>query len=108
MGRTLGWHFYTRMVQLKFLKDCLKINKYLKLDEEKIKKLQSVVDNLFSSLEDHICENEDGKYIISSFSKDGKITKYEDAANMLAYCHIDYDQEILDKLPLRIYFTYYK
>ena len=27
-----GWHFYTRMVQLKFLKNCLKLNKYLKLD----------------------------------------------------------------------------
>ena len=54
---------------------------------------------IYLPLEDHICENEDGKYIISSFSKDGKITKYEDAANMLAYSHIDYDQEILDKYP---------
>ena len=26
-----GWHFYTRMVQLKFLKDTITINKYLKL-----------------------------------------------------------------------------
>ena len=26
-----GWHFYTRMVQLKFLKDIISINKYLKL-----------------------------------------------------------------------------
>ena len=56
--------------------------------------------NLFVSLEDHICENENGKFIISSFDENGQITKYEDAANMLAYCHIDYDQEILEKIPL--------
>ena len=29
-----------------------------------------------------------------------KIIKYEDAANILAYCHIDYDKKILEHIPL--------
>ena len=95
-----GWHFYTRMVQLKFLKDSLKLNKYLKLDGGTFAKVEKVVNQLFVSLEDHICENENGKFIISSFDENGKTTKYEDAANLLAYCHVDYDEEILEKLPL--------
>ena len=94
-----GWHFYTRMVQVKFLKDCLKLNKYLKLEEEKKLQLKNVVDALFVSLEDHICGNKDGKYIISSFNKNGNIIKYEDSENILAYCHIDYDIEIIEKIP---------
>ena len=95
-----GWHFYTRMVQLKFLKDAITVNKYLKLDETLLEKVNGVVDNLYLSLEDHISENDEGKFIISSFDQDGKITKYEDAANLLAYCHIDYDKEIIERFPL--------
>ena len=95
-----GWHFYTRMVQVKFLKDAITINKYLKLNEKLFTKIKSVVENLYHSLEDHISENSEGKYIISSFDQSGKITKYEDSANLLAYCHIDYDKEIVQKFPL--------
>ena len=40
--------------------------------------------------------------IISSFDKDGKITKYEDAANILAYTHISYDKDILKGFPLEL------
>ena len=36
-----GWHFYTRMVQLKFLKDCLKLNNNFKLDGETFAKVGS-------------------------------------------------------------------
>tara|TARA_Y100000996_G_scaffold229300_1_gene180430 strand:- start:2750 stop:3913 length:1164 start_codon:yes stop_codon:yes gene_type:complete len=96
----LGWHFYTRIVQLKFLKDSIMVNKYLKLDQKLITKIEGVINQLFSSLDDHICENEDGKYIISSFDESGKVIKYEDAANLLAYCHIDYDKDIIEKYPL--------
>ena len=95
-----GWHFYTRMVQLKFLKDIISINKYLKLERKLMSTITEVVKHLYHSLEDHISENSEGKYIISSFDKDGKITKYEDSANLLAYCHIDYDKEIVQKFPL--------
>ncbi len=95
-----GWHFYTRMVQLKFLKDIISINKYLKLERKLMSTITAVVKHLYHSLEDHISENDKGKYIISSFDQSGKIIKYEDSANLLAYCHIDYDEEIVGKIPL--------
>ena len=95
-----GWHFYTRMVQLKFLKDTIHVSQYLKLEEKLLKKIKLAIENLYLSLEDHISENDEGKYIISSFDTDGGITKYEDAANLLAYCHIDYDKEITERFPL--------
>tara|TARA_B100000214_G_scaffold186021_1_gene134093 strand:- start:21 stop:1184 length:1164 start_codon:yes stop_codon:yes gene_type:complete len=95
-----GWHFYTRMVQLKFLKDIISINKYLKLERKLMSTITEVVKHLYHSLDDHISENDKGKYIISSFDQSGKIIKYEDSANLLAYCHIDYDTEIIEKFPL--------
>ena len=95
MGREKGWHFYTRMVQLKFLKDFINVNKFIKLEDDILSSVQNVIEQLYISLKDHVCENENGKYIISSFDKDGKITKYEDSANLLAYCHIDFDKDII-------------
>ena len=49
-----------------------------------------VFDDLINGLKDHICD----KHIISSFDENGTIIKYEDAANILAYCHIDYDKKM--------------
>ena len=96
----LGWHFYTRMVQLKFLKDSSKELKILNIDENTSSKINMAIDQLINDINDHISKNEDGYYIISSFNKDGKIIKYEDSANLLAYCHIDYDKDILEHFPL--------
>ncbi len=90
----LGWHFYTRIVQLKFLKDSLKFKKLLKNID--IDKLQNIYNKLSADIKDHI----NGSSIISSFDKNGNIIKYEDAANILAYCHINYDEEILNIVPL--------
>ena len=90
----LGWHFYTRIVQLKFLKDSLKFKKLLKNID--IDKLQNIYNKLSVDIKDHI----NGSSIISSFDKNGNIIKYEDAANILAYCHINYDEEILNIVPL--------
>ena len=95
-----GWHFYTRMVQLKFLKDVINVNKFIKLEDDILSSVQNVIEQLYISLKDHVCENENGKYIISYFDKDGKITKYEDSANLLAYCHIDFDKDIIKTIPL--------
>ena len=85
-----GWHFYTRLVQLKFLKDCIKnyeyLNKSFDLDEVK-----EVYSKLLESTKHHL----NGESIISSFDTDGNITKYEDAANILAFSHINYDEELL-------------
>ena len=88
-----GWHFYTRMVQAKFIRDSITYHKLLDIEYDK---LNDVFRALISSLKDHICDN----HIISSFNNDGTIIKYVDAANILAYCHIDYDKKILEHIPL--------
>ena len=59
-----GWHFYTRIVQLKFLKDCIKnyeyLNKSFNLDNVK-----DVYSKLLESTKDHL----NGESIISSLMK---------------------------------------
>ena len=90
-----GWHFYTRMVQLKFLKDSLRYKRlFNKLINFQL--IEECCQKLGESLKDHICDN----HIISSFNSSGSISKYHDAANILAYCHIDYDKDILKIVPL--------
>ena len=90
-----GWHFYTRLVQLKFLKDCIKnyeyLNKSFNLEEAK-----KVYLKLLESTKHHL----NGESIISSFDEDGKIIKYEDSANILAFSHINYDEELLQTFKL--------
>jgi len=90
-----GWHFYTRMVQLKFLKESINNIQLLNLDKVLI---NNIYNTLLRNTKDHI----NGSSIISSFDKDGKITKYEDAANILAYTHISYDKDILKEFPLEL------
>lgn len=92
----IGWHFYTRMVQLKFIKDCITEFKVLMFDDNLKKRIMDVYNELKDNIKNHI--NSDT--IISSFNVDGDIIKYEDAANILAFCHIDYDVEILKVIPL--------
>ena len=91
-----GWHFYTRMVQLKFLKEsirhfCFISNHFLELD------IQHTYNELLLNLQDH----KNGSTIISSFDIHGNISKYDDAANILAYCHISFDKDILKSFPLK-------
>ena len=90
-----GWHFYTRMVQAKFLKEALRFKKLFG-DEMDTELVTNAYQGLLSDLKDHI----NGETIISSFDEKGKIIKYEDAANLLAFCHINYDEEILKTVPL--------
>ena len=90
-----GWHFYTRMVQAKFLKEALRFKKLFG-DEMDTELVTNAYQGLLSDLNDHI----NGETIISSFDEKGKIIKYEDAANLLAFCHINYDEEILKTVPL--------
>jgi glucoamylase len=85
-----GWHFYTRIVQLKFLKDCIKNYEYLNKSFD-LENIKDVYSKLLESTKDHL----NGESIISSFDEDGKIIKYEDSANILAFSHIDYDKDIL-------------
>ena len=83
------------MVQLKFLKDALKHKKIIKNHCDYVGILDAY-EKLSSTIKDHICDN----HIISSFDKDGNVIKYHDAANLLAYTHIDYDKDILQIVPL--------
>ncbi len=68
-----GWHFYTRTVQLKFLKDSIKYHKHFQ-ESIDINDIKQCFTQLSSDIQDHICEN----YIISSFDANGTITKYHD------------------------------
>ena len=90
-----GWHWYTRMVQLKFLKDVLKNKNYFEIN---IDLLEKGINDLCNGLKDHI----NGEFIISSFNEEGSIAKYEDSANLLAYCHIEYDPDILKLFPMNL------
>ena len=90
-----GWHFYTRIVQLKFLKDCIKNYEYLNKSFD-LDNIKDVYSKLLESTKDHL----NGESIISSFDEDGKIIKYEDSANILAFSHIDYDKDILETFKL--------
>ena len=90
-----GRHFYTRMVQLKFLKDCIKNYDYLNKSFD-LENVKDVYSKLLESTKDHL----NGESIISSFDENGKIIKYEDSANILAFTHIDYDEEILKTFKL--------
>lgn len=92
-----GWHFYTRMVQLKFLKDSIKY--FSNTDCDNLNKIKDVFNKLKNSINDHIDEN---NTIISSFDSEGNIIKYDDAANLLAYCHINYDNELLKDFPIEL------
>ena len=90
-----GWHFYTRTVQLKFFKDSIKYYKHLQHSID-INDINDCFRQLSSDIQDHICDT----HIISSFDDSGTITKHHDAANILAFCHIDYDEDILKIVPL--------
>jgi len=87
-----GWHFYTRMVQLKCLKDYMSMNIKL-LDFEISDKYNQLLDNL----KHHISENG----IISSFDEHGNISKFDDASILLAYSHVSFDGEILSEIPIK-------
>ena len=92
-----GWHWYTRMVQCKFLKECITHYTYISHSINK-KTLLDTYQILSDNLLDHI----NGESIISSFNTEGSIVRYEDAANILAYCHIDFDKDIMKKFPLKL------
>ena len=90
-----GWHFYTRMVQAKFLKEAFRYKKLFQTHCD-IEMIHNTYQRLLNDLKDHI----NADTIISSFDENGDIIKYEDAANLLAFCHINYDEEILQTIRL--------
>ena len=90
-----GWHFYTRMIQVKFIKDTITNYYLIKHHDISLETLQSTYDKLLKSLKDHLTDDS----IISSFNQEGDIIKYDDSSILLAFSHISYDKEILKTVP---------
>ena len=93
----VGWHFYTRLVQAKFMKTYLE---HSNINNNKTfnKNINEIYKNFLSNLKDHI----DGEHIISSFDIDGDIIRRTDASILLGYCHINYDEDLLKLFSLRM------
>lgn len=89
-----GWHFYTRIVQLKFLKDCLDLESKLE-----VKNVKETYNKLLNNLKHHIQID----HIISSYDVDGKVSKIDDASILLGLSHIEYDSEIMKLFDLKIF-----
>ena len=92
-----GWHFYTRVVQLKFLKEISThkqlLEQFLTISEDLSKK--------FVFLQQQLLHHKGEDCIISSFDKDGNIIRVDDASILLAFCHIDFDKSIVKLFGFR-------
>lgn len=91
-----GWHFYTRIVQIKCIKDYISIKEeldnYFKIDID----INKIYNNYIENTKDH-CEK--GLGYISSFDIKGNQIRIDDASIILAFCHISFDKEIIEYFP---------
>jgi len=96
-----GWHFYTRIVQLKFLKDCLSLenNHIISSYDVNGKNIKETYNKLLNNFKHHIQNN----HIISSYDVDGKVSKIDDASILLGLSHIEYDTEIMKLFDLELF-----
>lgn len=98
----IGWHFYTRVVQLKSIKDFINFkNNFLGINSYSnsiLPDINTIYKNLLNNIKDHI----DNNNIISSFDEKGNIIRYNDASILLAYCHINFDKYITNEIPLEL------
>ena len=85
-----GYHFYTRLVQAKFLKEYIKYTKDYNIN------------NYYKKIKEYIKHHYSYNHIISSFNKDGMIERVDDSSIFMGLCHIDYDNDIfpIDKYKL--------
>ena len=88
-----GWHFYTRIVELKFLKDCFNFESKFGLD------IRNEYNKLLLNFKNHLQKDR----IISSFDKNGNVIKLNDSSIFLGLSHIDYDDEIMKLIDLKIF-----
>lgn len=79
-----GFHLYTRLVQCKFLKECLNIP--LNIDYNRIINTKHKLHDLIS--------HHNTRY--TSFDNNGWCCREFDTSLLLGICHIDYDIEIFD------------
>lgn len=86
----IGYHFYTRLVQAKFLKEYIEYTKDYNIN------------NYYKKIKEYIEHHYSYNHIISSFNTDGIIERVDDSSIFLGLCHIDYDNDIfpIDKYNL--------
>ncbi len=92
-----GYHFYTRIIQLKFIKDYIDNIKYLNQSFIINKPIHDIYEKFKFNIKDHLTSNS----IISSFDENGNICKEHDSSILLAYCHIEFDEEILKTFDIK-------
>ena len=92
-----GWHFYTRLVQLKCLKEYISIknelDNYFTLDLD----IKKIYNDYINNIKHHYEEN---KGFISSFDIHGNKIRRNDASIILAFCHISFDKDITKHFPV--------
>lgn len=93
-----GWHFYTRVVQFKFVKEySLFMTKYsIDYDRDRIEKL---LYDMLLKINHH--KTETG--IISSFNVDGSVEKMNDSSVIMALTHTDFDETILETIDISLF-----
>ena len=91
-----AYHFYTRVVQCKFMKEAtLYFFDYPcgYFDDDEL----LCMNIKFERLKELIKHHYDSFSVISAFDLHGKEKHRHDASIMLALCHINYDEDIIDK-----------
>lgn len=91
-----AYHFYTRVIQCKFMKEATLYfydNPSGYFDDDEL----LCMNIKFERLKELINHHYDSFSVISAFNLEGKEQHRDDASIMLALCHIDYDTDIIDK-----------
>jgi glucoamylase len=87
----IGWHFYTRIVQFKFIKEFIKLNNQNYIYDSNTD-LNQIHNYYLQNIKHHISKDT----IISSFDKDGNIIRWDDASILLGLSHVDYDKDVFN------------
>jgi len=90
-----GWHFYTRVVQFKFVKEYSNFINLVYKDYN-YNWINNILDDMLMKINHHKSENG----IISSFDTYGNIQKINDTSVIMALTHIDFDKTILYSIGL--------
>ena len=94
-----GYHFYTRVVQAKFIKESLNLFKEIN-EDNKFEYLINRLENKYKLIRELLSHHYIDDSIIYSFLINGK-RRNNDSALLLALCHIDFDCDIVNVFDSR-------
>ena len=97
-----GWHFYTRLVQLKFIKEMIDFIKNNKNNININYNLDIILDENMDKINAHFLELDGNIKIVSNLKTDGSICKKHDSSIFLAFCHINFDKWFLNKINMKL------